>query len=66
MPFIGALLGKTIVGKLVSLTGRLSVLVILLGTMVAIGGTITVISGIISLVHDAGNGENILQFGSFC
>ncbi|KAF4692031.1 hypothetical protein FOZ62_024142 [Perkinsus olseni] len=66
MPFAGALLGKTIVAKLVSMTGRLSALVLLLGTMVAIGGVTTITSGIISVVDDAENGENIMQFGSFC
>ncbi|KAF4701680.1 hypothetical protein FOZ62_001784 [Perkinsus olseni] len=66
MPFAGALLGKTIVAKLLAMTGRLSVLVLLLGTMVAIGGITTITTGIISVVNRANNGGDIVQFGSFC
>ncbi|EER17479.1 conserved hypothetical protein [Perkinsus marinus ATCC 50983] len=66
LPFAGALLGKTIVAKLIAKTGRLSILVLLLAAMVAIGGIITISTGIISAVNDARNGEDVAQFGNFC
>lgn len=66
LPFAGALLGKTVVAKLIAKTGRLSILVLLLTAMVAIGGIITISTGIISAVNDARNGEDVAQFGNFC
>ncbi|KAF4648968.1 hypothetical protein FOL47_002604 [Perkinsus chesapeaki] len=66
MPFFGALLGKTIIAKLISMTGRLSVLVILLGTVVAIGGIVTLVTGILNTIDNAEAGQNVLEFGDFC
>lgn len=66
MPFIGALLGKTIVARLIAKTGRMSMLVLLLGTVVIIGGITTISTGIVSVVKGALNGEEVVQFGSFC
>ncbi|EER15967.1 conserved hypothetical protein [Perkinsus marinus ATCC 50983] len=66
MPFIGALLGKTIVARLIAKTGRMSILVLLLGTVVIIGGITTISTGIVSVVNGALNGDEVVQFGSFC
>ncbi|KAF4709205.1 hypothetical protein FOZ63_009441, partial [Perkinsus olseni] len=66
LPFVGGIVGKLVLKKIVAKTGRMSVLVFLLAGITCAGCVIVLITGIISNIRDASNGIDIMQIGHVC
>lgn len=65
--FLGSMCGKTVVGYLVSHTGRTSLLVILLACFIAVSAATVLIQGSIETIQDFQAGENPLtEFHTPC
>ncbi|KAF4668866.1 hypothetical protein FOZ61_005642 [Perkinsus olseni] len=66
LPFVGGIVGKLVLKKIVAKTGRMSVLVFLLAGITCAGCVIVLVTGIISNIRDAANGIDIMQIGHVC
>lgn len=65
--FIGSLCGKSVVGWLISKTGRNSILVFMLAAFMAISTVAVAVESIIPAIQEIGQDENPLtQFGDLC
>mmetsp|Transcript_4000 Transcript_4000/g.3349 ORF Transcript_4000/g.3349 Transcript_4000/m.3349 type:complete len:117 (-) Transcript_4000:189-539(-) len=66
LPFVGGIIGKLVLKRIVAKTGRMSILVFLLACITCAGCIIVLVTGIISNVRDASNGIDIMQVGHVC